>query len=350
MLTVMYVLAYIIAATIGMSVVVGVGTLTLSAVSVYRERKAANPPVMSFKESTAALPPREKTVFDCAVYDQRLFERELVEAKVLDNIESRCEDKECPECYPNRPGNGVPTIAPDKVRRREAPEIGTVKKEAWTSERIAKAKAEKKRAAEAFAKSRAGRQRVAEVGGRVVPIPNNVPKFATGQLIYDSGMLTTFIGWRWHDEDDARKPIRSFRQNISQEVFDRLPLAGKKEPFTTMGGNQMIVCRVCSDTYYVRPGSTGPVDTFTCQRCKHNTPRGNTLPRPPKGNGAGSPVKPKNALEELNRVLKNQTEQLKREQELLKQEKCKIEALNKRLMELHSDHDKIRRTPSTGPR
>lgn len=273
--------------------------------SLSKKKKARPPAVMSFKESTAYTggrlppPPREKTVFDCAVYDQRLFEKELVEAKVIPNIESRCEDKECPECYPNRPGNS----------RKEAPAIGTTNNtkkwrepKVYDAARVEKAKAEKKRAAEAFAKSRAGRQRVAEVSGRIVPIPNNVPRFATGQLVYDSAMLGSFIGWRWHDEDDARKPIRSYRQNISDEVFDSFPLASSIRPPVGVVGD-------------------------------------NGFPRPPKGKGAGSP-KP-TSMEEIRKVLKNQQEQVKREREFLMEEKNKLMELNKRISELHNSFDRI---------
>lgn len=339
MLTVMYVLAYIIAATIGMSVVVGVGTFTLGLVEKRRNRP---PAVMSYRESSAAklnAPPREKTVFDCAVWDQRHFEKKLVEAGIQANVEAMCEDKECPECYPNRPGNSRPPVG--------IVQSSGINRNKNKSIRAAQHAVEKKRAAEAFAKSRAGKQRTLEVNGRLVPIPNNVPKFASAVMFYDPNILSDVIVWSWTLEGDPYGKPMAWRQNITPEVFNKFPVSGKKKPFV-QGGNHLIVCRVCDDTYYVRPGSTGPMDTFTCQRCKHNTPRGNTLPRPPKGKGAGSPAKPKTTVEQMHQILKNQTEQLKREQEFLKREKCKIEELNKQMQMIVGDLNKG--TKSTGPR
>jgi hypothetical protein len=276
-------ITYLFIAVLGMTMLVATGRTLASGVSVLREGRKREPAVMSYKESSAAkldAPPREKTVFDCAVWDQRHFEKKLVEAGIQANVEAMCEDKECPECYPNRPGNGRPPVG---IVRSSG-----INRDKNKSIRAAQHALEKKRAAEAFAKSRAGKQRILEVNGRLVPIPNNVPKFASAVMFYDPNILSDVIVWSWTLEGDPYGKPMAWRQNITPEVFNKFPVSGKKKSFV-QGGNHLIVCRICDDTYYIRPGSTGPRDTFTCQRCKHNTPRGNTLPRPPKGSGGGSP-------------------------------------------------------------
>lgn len=210
-------------AAIAMLSTVGGGVLLKGGESLLKKKRARPPAVMSFKESTAYSggrlppPPRKKTVFDCSVYDQRQFEKKLVEAGIQNNVEIFCEDKECPECYPNRPGNGR-TGAP---RLRQKPPADP--------ENIRRMKAEAKTA---FAQSRSGRKRTAVVAGQLVPIPNNVPRWATGTLMHDSMYRTNFIGWKWHDENDKSKPIRSFRQNVTDEVFGSFPLAHRGTPST----------------------------------------------------------------------------------------------------------------------
>ena len=276
---------------------------------------------------------KKKTEFDCAVWDQRHFEKKLVEAGIMANVEAMCEDKECPECYPNRPGNGkaLPTgpapgarveyrvscvscNRPVVVKSRNT-KFAHCRECSRDSARIYLDRqktmaAEKKRAREAYEKSRSGKQRVAEVSGRVVPIPHNVPKFATGALYYDSGRLDPFIGWKWHDMDDINQPVRSYRQNISKEMFDSFPIAGG----------------VRADTINHTP--------VTAERIYP--------PRPPKGPGGGSPA----IREILNKEREKYAKELKAQQYALNEYKREIEYFNNALKNLNQYN---KGTRSTGP-
>lgn len=187
--------------------------------AILRHRKPAPEKPMTFREVADSTP---VSVYNCAVYSDRLFEQRFIDAGI-DTELSVCENKECDNCYPDR--------------RKEAPEIGTVNSKAKrthpddTKRRREPVPYKKRKEIEAnkfmakaeYEMSKSGQGRRSVVDGYWMPIPPNVPKRATGTLIYDPLKLSDFVLWAWEEEGKRM----AYRRDVSDGYLQVLEKADK---------------------------------------------------------------------------------------------------------------------------
>lgn len=175
----------------------------------------------------------------CTLEYQRAFEQTLIDAGIKTEL-SVCYDERCETCHPKTEAPEIGTVGKQKEvqcnlcgRYETYKGLGRRKPSPFTCRDCAKERAQihinraeslkkkKQEAKAAFDKSRGAR--TANVSGRIVPIPNNVPKYATAHVEYDMHAEMSVV-WTW----DVDGKTMYFRQRTSPEMLDSFPLAPKE--------------------------------------------------------------------------------------------------------------------------
>lgn len=280
----------------------------------------------------------------CAVNHIRIFEQRMIDAGIATDL-TICDDKKCKQCYPNLRGNGA----------NEAPAIGTTTykrpKEERFASRLDRKKSLEREKARTKKALRDSQFRVSNVGGRVIPTPTHVPDNATAVFQSDYA-YNTFIIWSWITGSGRQM---AFRQNMDIKTFESFPLSVTPDMDIVEASHKgyapaiehNVSCSICHKQFWLKKGPNAQhLPSFVCPKCKANTPRGNTLPRPPKGRGGGSPSM-KEVMQKTHNEYKAEMNQLNKQHEQLKNA---IITLNEMNQQMDSFYKYGKGTPSTGPR
>ncbi len=159
------------------------GTILGAVVLMLADRRLSNlkavetAEYMEILEASNALGPAKTTMYDCAVFGQRMLETKLVDAGVIKPMEMTvCEDSKCPNCEPTH------------KLFKPTPETTILLAGGITANEI-----------------RSERYHVySDQHSKPVytypPRPDNVPEHANVQAHYDPAFMTDYIVWSWTDE------------------------------------------------------------------------------------------------------------------------------------------------------
>lgn len=181
--------------------------------------------------------------YDCEMSTERIFEERSVDKGLMDVADMIvCENTRCPNCAPtyeaiaNRQRLAA-AAEKDKRRAEASAAIATINERragrdvnaySIANKRTQAIKSKINQQSKMIAQleyenSLSGKQRVADVLGRQVPIPNNVPRRATAFMEYNSMNMSDYLVWTWTLDGEADGQVMYFRQHITDKVFDQFP-------------------------------------------------------------------------------------------------------------------------------